>query len=176
MACFSCLKLLDCGLLCEGLWSDFQRQSRGCDFMHVLQCLVSVPLSALLAESNSGLRWFIKLVANIYKRLKFHRVPLKLATAEPCLWIFSVGFQYTVINHEAFYHSRDGTPHQIHHPCIHSHCAAATAGPGSHIQRIVTHSSRAGASQSDVTLLFCRYPQRPSPRLTHCFFALSFSC
>ena len=87
-----------------------------------------------------------------------------------------MGFQYTAINHKAFYYSRDGTPHQIHHSCIHPHCAAATARPGSHIQRIVTHSSRAGASQSDVNLLYRRYPQRPGPRLTCCFFALLFSC
>ena len=41
--------LLDSGFLCEGLGSDVLRQSKGWDFMHVLECLVSVPPSA-----NSG--------------------------------------------------------------------------------------------------------------------------
>ena len=39
MNCLSCLMQLDCGMLFEGLGSDFLRQSNGCDFMHVPQCL-----------------------------------------------------------------------------------------------------------------------------------------
>lgn len=36
----------------EGLWSDSPGQSRGCEFMHFLACLILAPLSALLSERN----------------------------------------------------------------------------------------------------------------------------
>lgn len=41
--CLSCLTLLDCGVLCEGPTVDFPQQSKGCDFGHVLQYVVTVP-------------------------------------------------------------------------------------------------------------------------------------
>lgn len=46
--------LLDSGFHCEGLGSDFLLQSRECDLMHNLKCLMSVPLSALPTTSNSS--------------------------------------------------------------------------------------------------------------------------
>ena len=46
--CLSCLMLLDCVLLCEALRSYFMQQFKGCDLMHVLLWLVSVPLCAPL--------------------------------------------------------------------------------------------------------------------------------
>lgn len=45
---------LECGFLCEGLGSDFLRQSKERDCVHVLDCHVSGPLSTLLTESNTG--------------------------------------------------------------------------------------------------------------------------
>lgn len=44
----------------------------------------------------------------------------------------------------------------MYHSCIHSHRATTPACLGCHIQRIVTHSSRAGAFfQSDINFLYC---------------------
>lgn len=34
------LKLLECGFLCEGLGLDSPRQTKGCDFTHILECYV----------------------------------------------------------------------------------------------------------------------------------------
>lgn len=34
------------GFVFGGLFSDFPRQSKGCDFMLALGCLITVPLSA----------------------------------------------------------------------------------------------------------------------------------
>lgn len=48
----SCLMLLDFGFLCDGL--RFPQQSNGRDFMYILECLVSVPVSAPLTESDSS--------------------------------------------------------------------------------------------------------------------------
>ena len=43
--CLSCLMLLDWGFLCEGLRLDFPQQSKGFNLMHVLKCIISVPLT-----------------------------------------------------------------------------------------------------------------------------------
>ena len=48
------MMVLDCGLRCEGLGSNFLQQSKRCDFMCVLECLVSVPHSTALTGNNSN--------------------------------------------------------------------------------------------------------------------------
>lgn len=43
---------LDCGFHCDGLGSDILRQSRGWDFLHVLECLISAALTESTTEAN----------------------------------------------------------------------------------------------------------------------------
>lgn len=52
--CLSCLMLLDCVLLCEALRSYLMQQFKGCDLMHVLLWLVSVPLCAPLTAAGAS--------------------------------------------------------------------------------------------------------------------------
>lgn len=97
-----CLMFLDCGFLCEGHGLYFLLQSKGWDFMHVLECLVFVPLDVSL-EMESATH---KQLACSMKQ-KFHRAPLNYETVI-LMWLAS-GFTLLiwVINMEKLFFEND---------------------------------------------------------------------
>lgn len=85
-----CLMFLDCGFLCEGHGLYFLLQSKGWDFMHVLECLVFVPLDVSL-EMESATH---KLTPGLQHETEVPQSPFKLWNC----YFDVTGFRFYFIN------------------------------------------------------------------------------